>query len=193
MTSEPPKPSSEYNITLPGKLLRLLLFLVIIGLTVSIFIYRAQLQHLQQYGYFGTFIVNLVASGTVLLPAPGALFTYAFGAVLSPPLVALASATGASIGELSGYAAGVSGQAIIGNTKFYRTFHGFMQKHSNLTGYILLIAATIPNPFFDLVGIAAGALRFPLVRFLTLTFIGNLIKMYAIASAGYYSLQWLSP
>jgi len=68
-----------------------------------------------------------------------------------------------------------------------------MQKHSNLTGYILLIAATIPNPFFDLVGIAAGALRFPLVRFLTLAFIGNLIKMYAIASAGYYSLQWLSP
>jgi membrane protein YqaA with SNARE-associated domain len=193
MSSVPPKPSSQYNITLSGKLLRLLLFLVITSLTVSIFIYRDQLQSLQQYGYFGTFVVNLVASGTVLLPAPGALFTYAFGAVLSPPLVALASATGASIGELSGYAAGVSGQAVIGNTKFYRTFHGHMQKHSNLTGYILLIAATIPNPFFDLVGIAAGALRFPLVRFLTLAFIGNLIKMYAIASAGYYSLQWLSP
>ena len=193
MTSIPPNPSNQFNVTLPGKLLRLLLFLAILGLTASIFIYRDKLQHLQQYGYFGIFIVNLVASGTVLLPAPGALFTYAFGAVLSPPLVALASATGASIGELSGYAAGVSGQAVIGNTKFYRTFHGFMQKHSNFTGYLLLIAATIPNPFFDLVGIAAGALRYPLVRFLTLTFVGNLIKMYAIASAGYYSLQWLSP
>jgi len=193
MTSIPPNPSNQINVTLSGKLLRLLLFLAILGLTVSIFIYRDKLQHLQQYGYFGIFVVNLVASGTVLLPAPGALFTYAFGAVLSPPLVALASATGASIGELSGYAAGVSGQAVIGNTKFYRTFHGLMQKHSNFTGYLLLIAATIPNPFFDLVGIAAGALRYPLVRFLTLTFAGNLIKMYAIASAGYYSLQWLSP
>ena len=118
------------------------------------------------------------------------MFTYAIGALLNPPIVALASAAGASLGELSGYAAGVSGQAVIGNTRLYRYLHTLMETHTKFTNLILFIAASIPNPFFDLVGMASGALRLPILRFLSITFLGNLLKMLSIAYAGHYSLQW---
>ena len=147
----PPNPSNIFTVSLKGKAVRLLLFLVILALTVAIFVYRDQLEGLYQYGYAGVFIVNLMASGTVLIPAPGILFTYAIAAVLNPLWVAIASATGATLGELSGYGAGVSGQAVIGNTKLYQKLYDLMQNHTKLTNIILLVAATIPNPFFDLV------------------------------------------
>ena len=188
----PPNPSNIFTVSLKGKAVRLLLFLVILALTVAIFVYRDQLEGLYQYGYAGVFIVNLMASGTVLIPAPGILFTYAIAAVLNPLWVAIASATGATLGELSGYGAGVSGQAVIGNTKLYQKLYDLMQNHTKLTNIILLVAATIPNPFFDLVGMAAGALRLPVLRFLCITYIGNTIKMIAVAYAGYYSLSWLT-
>ena len=188
----PPNPSNIFTVSLKGKAVRLLLFLVILALTVAIFVYRDQLEGLYQYGYAGVFIVNLMASGTVLIPAPGILFTYAIAAVLNPHWVAIASATGATLGELSGYGAGVSGQAVIGNTKLYQKLYDLMQNHTKLTNIILLVAATIPNPFFDLVGMAAGALRLPVLRFLCITYIGNTIKMIAVAYAGYYSLSWLT-
>ena len=188
----PPNPSNIFTVSLKGKAVRLLLFLVILALTVAIFVYRDQLEGLYQYGYAGVFIVNLMASGTVLIPAPGILFTIAMSGVLNPLWVAIASATGATLGELSGYGAGVSGQAVIGNTKLYQKLYNLMQNHTKLTNIILLVAATIPNPFFDLVGMAAGALRLPVLRFLCITYIGNTIKMIAVAYAGYYSLSWLT-
>tara|TARA_B100001964_G_scaffold245089_1_gene329877 strand:- start:1604 stop:2185 length:582 start_codon:yes stop_codon:yes gene_type:complete len=190
MKQNMPDPTRIFTINIRGKLLRLLLLLIIAASTIAIFLFRDRLAALSQYGYLGVFLVNLIASGTILLPAPGALFTYAIGAVLNPPVVALASAAGASLGELSGYAAGVSGQAVIGNTKLYKFLYSLMQKHTKFTNLILLLAASIPNPFFDLVGMASGALRLPLFRFMSITFIGNLFKMLSIAYAGHYSLQW---
>ena len=192
MKYTPPSPSNIFTVSLKGKIIRLLMLLVIIALTVVIFVYRDQLEGFYQYGYVGVFIVNLMASGTVLIPAPGILFTYAMAAVLNPLWVAIASATGATLGELSGYGAGVSGQAVIGNTRLYQKLYDLMQNHPKLTNIILLVAATIPNPFFDLVGIGAGALRLPVLRFLCITYIGNTIKMLAFAYAGYYSLSWLT-
>ncbi len=188
-----PKPSDLFTVTLRGKILRLLMFLVILAFTVAIFIYRDRIESQYQYGYAGVFIVNLMASGTVLIPAPGILFTYAIGAILNPLWVAIVAAAGAMIGELSGYGAGVSGQAVIGNTKLYQRFYDMMQRHSKFTGIALFIAATIPNPFFDLLGMAAGALRLPILRFMSIAFMGNLIKMLVFAYAGYYSLGWLVP
>tara|TARA_B100000029_G_scaffold71726_1_gene63615 strand:- start:4192 stop:4773 length:582 start_codon:yes stop_codon:yes gene_type:complete len=190
MKQNKPVHSRILTINLRGKILRILLLIVVVTSTVAIFLYRDRIETLSQYGYLGVFLINLVASGTILLPAPGALFTYAIGALLDPTVVGLASAAGASLGELSGYAAGVSGQAVISNTRLYRRLYTLMQSHTKFTNLILLVAAIIPNPFFDLVGMASGALRLPLLRFLSITFLGNLLKMLSIAYAGHYSLQW---
>ena len=55
----------------------------------------------------------------------------------------------------------------------------------------ILILAAVPNPFFDLAGIAAGITKLPLKSFLIACWIGQTIKMSAFAYAGAASLNWL--
>jgi len=47
-----------------------------------------------------------------------------------------------------------------------------------------LVLSTVPNPFFDLAGIAAGALKMPLKKFMFWCWIGQTIKMLTFAYAG---------
>ena len=54
------------------------------------------------------------------------------------------------------------------------------------------VLAAIPNPFFDLAGMAAGALRMPLLPFLFWCLLGKSIKMLFFAYTGAYSIEWLS-
>jgi uncharacterized membrane protein YdjX (TVP38/TMEM64 family) len=55
----------------------------------------------------------------------------------------------------------------------------------------ILALAFIPNPFFDLAGVAAGTLKIPVFTFLLFTFIGKTFKMLLFAYAGASSLNWL--
>jgi membrane protein DedA with SNARE-associated domain len=68
------------------------------------------------YGYPGIFLIMLMANATVFLPAPGVAVVFAMGSVFNPLGVALAAGTGGAIGELTGYLAGFSGQAVVENT-----------------------------------------------------------------------------
>ena len=49
--------------------------------------------------------------------------------------------------------------------------------------------AAIPNPTFDVAGIAAGALRFPLSRFVLACGLGKILKNVAVAFVGAESLD----
>jgi uncharacterized membrane protein YdjX (TVP38/TMEM64 family) len=62
----------------------------------------------------------------------------------------------------------------------------WLKKNGTLS--ILLLSA-IPNPFFDLTGAAAGALKMPVYKFLFWTWIGETIKMLFFAYAGASSLK----
>jgi membrane protein DedA with SNARE-associated domain len=110
------------------------------------------------------------------------------GSVFHPLGVALAAGTGGALGELSGYLAGFSGQAVAEKTALYVRVQPLVQKWG---AWAVLIMAAIPNPFFDLVGIAAGTLKMPLWKFLVNCWIGQLIKMSIFAFAGAFSLPFL--
>jgi membrane protein DedA with SNARE-associated domain len=56
-----------------------------------------------------------------------------------------------------------------------------MQRNGPLTIFAL---AAIPNPVVDLSGIAAGALRMPVYKFLLFCWLGQMTKMFVIAAAG---------
>ena len=111
------------------------------------------------------------------------------GSIFNPMGVALAAGTGGAIGELSGYLAGFSGQAVVENTKIYDSVSPWVQKYGV---WAILILAAIPNPFFDLAGIAAGVAKIPVWKFLLFCWIGQLIKMAMFAYAGAYSIDWLT-
>jgi uncharacterized membrane protein YdjX (TVP38/TMEM64 family) len=169
--------------------LRILALVVVIGITVYIYSIRERVDEFAAYGYPGIFIVMLMANATVILPAPGVAVVFAMGSVFNPILVALAAGTGGAIGELSGYLAGFSGQAIVENTKAYNRVLPWVQKYGV---WAILVLAAIPNPFFDLAGIAAGVAKIPVWKFLLFCWIGQLIKMAMFAYAGAYSIDWLA-
>lgn len=169
-------------------LLRVLALAVVIGITVYIFSIRDRVEDFAQYGYPGIFLVMLLANATVIIPAPGVAVVFAMGNIFNPFLVALAAGTGGAIGELSGYLAGFSGQAIVENTKAYNRVSPWVQKYG---AWAILVLSAIPNPFFDLAGIAAGVAKIPVWKFLLFCWIGQIIKMGLFAFAGAYSIDWI--
>ena len=168
--------------------LRLLALLAAIGITVFIFAIRDHAEQIAAYGYPGIFLLSLLANATIVLPAPGWAVTFAMGAVFHPLGVTLAAGTGATLGELTGYMAGFSGQAVIENAAVYERLLNWTRRYG---GWTILALAAIPNPLFDLAGIAAGALRMPVWLFLLCTWIGKLIKMALFAYGGAASIDWL--
>ncbi len=100
-------------------ILRILILVVVIALTVVLVINREQIQKLQAYGYPGIFLFSILANATILIPVPGVVFTSAMGAIFNPLWVSMAAGAGAAIGELSGYLAGFSGQAVVENSERY--------------------------------------------------------------------------
>ena len=167
---------------------RIAVFVFVIALTVLLVIYRDRVEELEALGYPGIFLISLLSNATLILPVPGVLFTSAMGAVFNPFWVALAAGAGATLGEMTGYGAGFSGQAVIENRQWYDKVMGWMTKYGGIT---VLVLAFIPNPLFDIAGITAGALRMPLWKYLLFSFIGKTAKMLLFALGGVQILGWI--
>ena len=179
---------SLFRSTIAINILRALVLLAVIGISVYIFEIRDQAAKFAAYGYPGIFLISILANGTILIPAPGIAFVFAMGGVFNPLIVGLVAGAGAAIGELSGYMAGFSGQPVAEKTKIYQRIQNWMRRYGMLTIFVL---AVIPNPFFDLAGMSAGALKMPLYKFLIACLPGKIIKMWVFAYAGAYSISWL--
>ncbi len=162
-------------------LLHVLVLILVVGLTLLIFIYRDEVKHLGVYGYPGIFIISIIANATIIIPLPGILITTAMGAVFNPLGVALAAGAGSAIGELTGYLAGFGGQVIVEKKDWYERVMKWMKKYGDITIFILSL---IPNPLFDLAGMAAGSLKMPIWRFLLACFLGKFVKMLIFAYFG---------
>jgi membrane protein DedA with SNARE-associated domain len=162
-------------------ILRVLAVLAVIGISVYVFSIRDRVDEFAAYGYPGVFFIALLANATVFLPAPGIAVVFAMGSVFHPLGVALAAGAGGALGELSGYLAGFGGQAVVENTAMYARIQPWVQKWG---GWAVLALAAIPNPFFDLAGVAAGASKMPVWKFLLFCWVGQMIKMSIFAFAG---------
>ena len=169
------------------KILRVLALLAVIAITIYVYSIRDRVEEFAAYGYPGVFLIALMANATVFLPAPGVAVVFAMGNIFHPLGVALAAGTGGALGELSGYLAGFSGQAVIENTNVYDRIHPWVVKYG---GWAILLLAAVPNPFFDIAGVAAGITKMSIRRFLIACWFGQLIKMAMFAYAGFYSLDW---
>ncbi|RPI89077.1 MAG: hypothetical protein EHM40_21515, partial [Chloroflexi bacterium] len=154
--------------------LRVLALFAVVAITIYIYSIRERVEQFAAFGYPGIFLIALLANATILLPAPGVALIYAMGAIFNPLAVGLAAGTGGTIGELSGYLAGFSGQAVVERMDIYNRIRPSVDKYG---GWAILVLSAIPNPFFDLAGIAAGIAKMPMRTFLVFTWVGQLIKM----------------
>ncbi len=166
---------------------RLLAIAIVIVITLGIWRFADKLEQFKGWGYPSVFVISFLGNATVILPAPSLGLVFAMGRVLNPLLVGLVAGPGEALGELTGYLAGYGGRATIENHQMYERLKGWMQRNGALTIFALSV---IPNPFFDLAGIAAGVLHYPLFRFLFFCWLGKSIKTVAFAFAGAYSLTF---
>lgn len=138
-------------------------------------------------GYPAVFAISLLSSASLFLPLPGPVVAFVGGSVLNPIYVALLASVGAALGEMTGYAMGYSGHAVAENTEVYRRIAGWMRRRGWL---VLFVLAAVPNPIFDLAGIAAGVLRYPVWLFFLVVLAGKIVKFLVFSLAGALGIPW---
>jgi membrane protein YqaA with SNARE-associated domain len=154
---------------------------IAIAISVLVFQLSDRVEQFGRYGYPGVFAISLLGNATLILPAPSLAIVSVVGSVLNPYLVGLFAGAGSALGELTGYLAGYSGQAVIPDTERYDRIVAWMRRHGL---WVIFVLSVIPNPLFDLAGIAAGALRFPLHHFLLVCWLGKTVKTTTFALGG---------
>lgn len=168
--------------------IRIVVLLIVIAVTGLIVYFRDRIQQFAAYGYPGVFLISMAGNATLVLPVPSLAFVFAMGAVLNPILVGLAAGVGSTLGELTGYMAGFSGRALIENRARYEQVTAWMRKNGALT---ILVLSFVPNPVFDVAGMAAGALKYPLWKFLAYCCVGKVLKTTLVALAGAQSVTFI--
>lgn len=142
---------------------------------------------LRGYGwvaYLAVFGANLLSSASIFIPAPGIAFTIAASAVWDPMFVALAAGTGDALGEMSGYWVGYVGERIIvdEHQPVYRKAREWMDKYGV---WAVLAVAMVPIMPYDLIGMAAGALKIKWWKFFLATWVGKLERAFVVSYFGY--------
>ncbi len=158
-----------------------------VAITVVLVVYREALQGLGDWSYAGAFLIMLINNATIILPAFGQAFIIAVAETLNPFLLALVGGAGAAIGELTGYILGASGRRVMNRTTFIQRLPAFPPR---LMGPLLLLFAATPLPF-DIAGLSAGSLHYPLWRFLAWVSVGKIISTLALAYLGILSVDWV--
>ena len=179
---------------LKGRLIPILTLLLVIVIVVGIFYvyknYPGKIDELKTYGYLGIFLISIILNATVILPVGNILVIITLGATLpSAAVVGLIGGAGAAIGEMTGYMAGYSGRTIVQRQKTYIRLERWVRKWGVLAIFILSIVPL----FFDLAGIAAGALRLPVWKFLIACWLGRAILYIVTALVGTMGWEAILP
>jgi membrane protein YqaA with SNARE-associated domain len=172
----------------PENFLRLGVLLAVIAVAGAAYLLHQRLDS-NQIGYGAVAITALVASAGLIIPVPALATSCTASAFLNPAFIGLIAGTGETLGELTGYFLGYSGRGVVQQSRLYQRLEGWMRQRGWL---VLFLISLIPNPIFDLAGIAAGALRYPLWKFLGVVWVGKLMKFLIIAYSCAYSVEWLT-
>lgn len=158
----------------------LIISIIIIALS---FYFRTELSKFTSLGLVGIFIINVLGSATLFLPAPGIASVVAGGFLYHPLIVAIVSALGSAIGDMVGFALGHSSKHIFlkKNSFWYKIFKETFHKFGPL---FIIVFSFIPNPIFDVVGIFAGVFSYSPVKFFMYVLIGRFVRNLLLAYLG---------
>jgi len=179
------------------RITQILTLLLVLALFFVIVLEQNQIRdfalEISKYGilkYAAAFIISAAASATIVIPVPGLAMTSVFGTLATSPWdplwFGISSGLGATLGEFTGYMLGYSGRMAIPYTKTYERIVNWMQKWGSWTIFLL---ALIPNPLFDIAGVAAGILRYPAWKFLLVGAAGRLPKHILFSYFGYWGIH----
>ena len=143
---------------------------------------------IESAGYPGIWVLAFIGAALLFVPA-GALAAVCVAATvdLNPFLIAVVAGSAEAIGELTGYLAGMSGKRVFDRNRFYLRFKNLFSRYG---GLMLFFGSIVPNPLFDIMGIAAGSILYPVRRFVLIVFIAKSIKFTWIALGCYWGVTW---
>ncbi len=168
-----------------GTALRLAALVVVVGIVVAVFLLRDFLD-MDRVGYPAIAALSFFASAGLVIPVPGMASVCAGGWQLNPLTVALVASAAGTVGELTGYMLGYSGSGIAGKGRIYQRIEGWMKRRGWL---VIFLLSVLPNPIFDLAGISAGVLRYPVKWFLAWIWVGTFLKFLMVAYACAFSVD----
>ncbi len=157
-----------------GKLqaaLQIIFALIVAGI---ILYFSSYIQQFEGYGYLGVFLISLFSAATIFVPLPGWGIVLAMGAILNPFIVGIIAGIGSALGEFTGYffGKGVT-ELTLEKQKMLGKYRKWMVRNDMLA---IFVFAFLPNPFFDLAGLAAGAANMPKREFFVACAAGRMLR-----------------
>ena len=171
-----------------GLALRLAILIAVVAIVVIATLLRGSFD-LEKVGYGAVALSVLVASGGLVVPVPALAISCTTATFLNPLYIGLIAGTAGTVGELSGYLLGFTGHGVINESRLYIRLESWMRRRG---GLVLFLLAMVPNPIFDVAGIAAGALRYPVWKFLSVVWAGKLVKFLGLAYGCAQGVAWVS-
>jgi membrane protein YqaA with SNARE-associated domain len=177
-------------------------FLLITAASIYLIIrYNKEIVELRQYGYLGAFVVAFVAGSSVPIPVSYLLLLFTLGGIrgLNPAFIALSAGFGAGIGGTLLFLLGRGGSRFFpgmwrysmderASLRWSDRFAAWAHRRGSI---VVFLMSALLNPAFGPMAIAMGALRFRVLKFLTLCVAGNLVKAFVVTYAGYLGIGTL--
>ena len=167
---------------------------VTIALSLFIIQHRSYIGQIAHWGYVGCFFINILASGTLVMPGFGLVLTFTLGGVLNPAIVGAVAGIGEAIGAIGAYFTGYAGKGLFrdSNNSLYLRFCNIIDRHGSKAVFFI---ACVISPIYYPFAVLLGMLRFGWVRFFLATWAGRTVKNMVVAYLGYFGLrsilQWL--
>lgn len=154
--------------------------LLAVLLTLPYLLFRDAIQDMETMGYMSLLISCALANAAIFLPTSSTIVVLVAGTVLNPWLCVLFGGIGAALGEQVSYLCGR-----IGRQGFIRqdivqprlSVVRWMQRNAFLTVFLF---ALVPLPIFDLVGIAAGAMKMSWLQYACAAALGKVVRLFLV-------------
>lgn len=185
MTESPDAPATQRRrswVRLALGLLALLALNVLAYLLFGLPAVQEAIRSLEQTAVVGAFVIALITNLTVAVPVPyNPIILQLMEASDSPWLIAISTALGASLGEISGFLAGRAGKGSVSGTRF-GVWVERQLVHPVRAFWVIVAVSAPPFPAFDVAGIVAGAIGVRWSIFLAGAFVGRLLRFALFAA-----------
>lgn len=157
--------------------------------------YPIDFSRFSRLGYIGIFLASALGSAPLFFPIPHPATVFAGGVLFNPLGVAISGGLGGAIGEAVGYMLGRGGRHV-SKDEWLRDFRGSLSQWisrliDRIARYVeqyprsaIFVLAFIPNPFFDVAGIAAGFNRYNFSSFFLMTLLGKTLRSIILSYLG---------
>jgi membrane protein YqaA with SNARE-associated domain len=154
------------------------------------------------YGLLGLLAGEILANATIFLPLPFDAVVVVISATpniiglertpLNIILIAVFAGLGSAIGECTSYFLGAAGVDVVRrlSRKEFVRLGQFRKKIKKSGAAVIFLAAATPFPF-DVVGVAAGMVKYDLRMFFIAILSGKILRCLVLAFAGFYGMEFI--